>query len=108
MPLAPSAQSAPSTAPSASRENDVRPGQVLRKRSTYNDMAQPQPQRSQSLPPPQTVNRGMFSFFRFGKGSKPTVREVHVTERSKVETNQKVEQQVRPRKEPQKLSKQRR
>jgi len=106
-PLAPSAQSAPSTAPSVPRANDARPAQVLRKRGTISDMAQSQPQRSQSLPPPQTVKSGMFSFFRFGKGSKPTVREVHVTERSRVETNQ-VEQQVRPRKETQKLSKQRR
>ncbi|KAH9964243.1 hypothetical protein BC827DRAFT_1154201 [Russula dissimulans] len=107
-PLAPSALSAPSTAPSASRANDARPGQVLRKRGTYHDLPRPKSQRSQSLPPPQTVNRGVFSFFRFGKGSKPTVREVHVTERSRVETNKKAEQQVRPRKEPQKLSKQRR
>jgi len=108
MPLATSAQSAPSTAPSAPRANDARPGQVLRKRTTSGDMARPQPQRSNSLPQPQMVNRGVFSFFKFGKGSKPTVREVHVAERPKAETTQKVEQQVRPRKEPQKLSKQRR
>ena len=73
--------SAPPTVPSAaasSRLSDGRSGQLLRKRASSAAML-PRPQRSQTLPP-QTVNRGVFSLFKFGKGSKPTVREVRVTE----------------------------
>jgi hypothetical protein len=49
----------------------------------------------------------VFSFFRLGKGSKPTVREVRVTEPSKVVGMSEKGQQlrVRVREEPRKLSK---
>ncbi|KAI9461176.1 hypothetical protein F5148DRAFT_246542 [Russula earlei] len=101
-PLANSAETAPPMMPSASHSNDGRSGQVLRKRGQVGD--RPQPQRSQSLPS-ETASRGMFSFFRFGKSSKPTAREVHVTEKSKVGTSEKAERRVRIREEPRKLSK---
>lgn len=60
------------------RPSDGRSGHALRKRASLAAMP-PRPERTQTLPP-QTVNRGVFSLFRFGKGSKPTVREVRVTE----------------------------
>jgi hypothetical protein len=54
----------------------------------------------------ETVNRGVFSFFRFGKGSKPTVREVRVTEPPKAfAMGEKGQIRVRTREEPRKLSK---
>jgi hypothetical protein len=108
-PLANSAESGPLTAPSAvavSRGNAGRPGQgqVLRKRNSRVEAHRPQ--RPQSLPP-QTVKGGIFSFLKFGKGSKPTVREVRFLEPSKVGMNEKGEQRGRTREEPRKLSKRR-
>jgi hypothetical protein len=108
-PLASAPESAPPTASSAaafSRGNAGRPrqGQVLRKRNSRVDTRRPQ--RPQSLPP-QTVKGGIFSFFKFGKGSKPTVREVRFSEPPKVGMNEKGEQRGRTREEPRtrKLSK---
>jgi hypothetical protein len=108
-PLASAAESAPPTASSAaaiSRGSAGRPGQgqVLRKRNSRGDALRPQ--RPQSLPP-QTVKGGMFSFLKFGKGSKPTVREVRFSEPLKVGMNEKGEQRGRTREEPRKLSKRR-
>ncbi len=104
-PLA-NAADGPPTAPSAtmmSRGNAGRPGQVLRKRDTRSETHRPQ--RPQSLPP-QTVKGGIFSFFKFGKGSKPTVREVRFLEPSKVGMSEMGEQRGRAQ-EPRKLSKRR-
>ena len=107
-PLANSLQSAPLTAPPAaviSRGNVGRPqGQVLRKRNSRVEAHRPQ--RPQSLPP-QAVKGGIFSFFKFGKGSKPTVREVRFSEPSKVGMIEKGDQRGRTREEPRKLSKRR-
>lgn len=91
----------------SSRLSDGRSGQVLRKRASSAAMP-PRPQRSQTLPP-QTVNtRGVFSFFKFGKGSKPTVREVRVTEPPRAGMGEKGQQlRVPTREEPRKLSKRR-
>jgi hypothetical protein len=108
-PLANGVESAPPTAPPAamiSRGNAGRPGQgqVLRKR---NSRVQTQrPQRPQSLPP-QTVKGGIFSFFKFGKSSKPIVREVRFSEPPKAGMNEEGEQRGRTREEPRKLSKRR-
>lgn len=104
-PLANGVKSAPPTAPptaTISRGNAGRSGQgqVLRKR---NSRVETRPQRPQSLPP-QTVKGGIFSFFKFGKGSKPTVREVRFAEPPKAGMN---EQRGRTREEPRKLSKRR-
>jgi hypothetical protein len=112
-PLASTAQIAPQTVrsegslPSAisSRANGGRPAQLLRKRSVPGVMSRPQP--AQASAPSETVNRGVFSFFGFGKGSKPTVREVRVTEPTKRAMNEKHELPVRTREEPRKLSKRR-
>jgi len=106
-PLANGTESAPQTAPPAaaiSRGNAGRPGQgqVLRKRNSRVETHRPQ--RPQSLPP-QTVKGGILSFFKFGKGPKPTVREVRFLEPSKVGMNEKGEQRGRTREEPRKLSK---
>jgi hypothetical protein len=105
-PLADTAESPPSTLPSAafSRANTGRPGHVLRKRDTRGDMHRPQ--RRQSLPP-QPVKSGIFSMFKFGKGLKPVVREVRVTEQSKVGMSEKGQHRVSIREEPRKLSKRR-
>jgi hypothetical protein len=108
-PLANSLESTPLSAPPAaaiSRGNVGRPGQgqVLRKRNSRVETHRPQ--RPQSLPP-QTVKGGIFSLFKFGKGSKPTVREVRFSEPSKVGINEKGEQRGRTREEPRKLSKRR-
>jgi hypothetical protein len=99
-PLANATESAPSmvlSTAASSRPSDGRPGHVLRKRTTSMDMRRPQ--RA------QTVGRGAFSFFRFGKGSKPMVREVRVTEPPKVGMSEKGQVRVRTREEPRKLSK---
>jgi hypothetical protein len=104
-PLANATESAPPTAPSTApslQPVDGRPGHVLRKRTTSTDMRRPQ--RAQTLPE-HTVSRGAFSFFGFRKGSKPTVREVRVTEPSKVGMSEKGQAPVRTRDEPRKLSK---
>jgi hypothetical protein len=103
-PLADASESAPLTAPSAAPFHAGNPT-TLRKRQSG---VMPRPQRTQSLPP-QTVSRGVFSFFRFGKGSKPTVREVRVTERPKVGASdqEKGQQRVRIREPSRKLSKRR-
>ncbi|KAF8506618.1 hypothetical protein F5888DRAFT_1643866 [Russula emetica] len=110
-PLANASESAPPTPPSAaviSRGNARRSGQgqVLRKRNSRVETQRPQ--RPQSLPP-QTVKGGIFSFFKFGKGSKPTVREVRFSEPPKVGMNEQGEQRGRTREEPRtrKLSKRR-
>lgn len=108
-PLANTSQSVPPTARSAaanSRPNAGRQGQVLRKRNSRVETHRPQ--RPQSLPP-QTVKGGIFSFFKFGKGSKPVVREVRFSEPPKVGVNEKGEQRGRTREEPRtrKLSKRR-
>lgn len=108
-PLSNAAESPPPTAPpvaTISRGNAGRPGQgqVLRKRNSRVETQRPQ--RPQSLPP-QTVKGGIFSLFKFGKGSKPTVREVRFSEPSKVGMNEKGEQRGRTREEPRKLSKRR-
>jgi hypothetical protein len=106
-PLANATESAPSMALSTTaslRPTDGRPGHVLRKRTTSMDMRRPQ--RAQTLSE-QTVGRGAFSFFRFGKGSKPMVREVRVTEPPKVGMSEKGQARVRTREEPRKLSKRR-
>jgi hypothetical protein len=105
-PLSNAGESPPATAPPAatiSRGNAGRPGQgqVLRKRNSRVETQRPQ--RPQSLPP-QTVKGGIFSLFKFGKGSKPTVREVRFSEPSKVGMNEKG---GRTREEPRKLSKRR-
>jgi len=95
-PLANATESAP--------PNDGRRGQVLRKRATSANMSRPE--RPQSMPSSQAMNRGVFSFFRFGKGSKPTVREVRVTEPPKAfGMGEKGQVRVRTREEPRKLSK---
>jgi len=110
-PLASAAESAPPTAASAvaiSRGNAGRPGQgqgqVLRKRNSRVETNRPQ--RPQSMPP-QTVKGGIFSFLKFGKGSKPMVREVRFSEPPKVGMNEKSEPRGRTREEPRKLSKRR-
>ena len=109
-PLASATESAPPTASSAaaiSRGNAGRQEQVLRKRNSRADTRRPQ--RPQSLPP-QTVKGGIFSFFKFGKGStKPTVREVRFSEPPKDGMNEKGEQRGRTREETRtrKLSKRR-
>jgi len=93
----------PSVAAS-SRLSDGRSGHVLRKRAS-SAVVPPRPQRTQTLPP-QTVNRGVFSFFKFGKGSKPTVREVRVTEPPRAGMGENGQQlRVPTREEPRKLSK---
>jgi len=105
-PLANTAESAPLTLPpdaAFSRANTGRPGHILRKREARGDI---RPQRRQSLPPP-TAKGGIFSMFKFGKGSKPIVREVRVTEPSKVGMSEKVQHRVSTREEPRKLSKRR-
>jgi hypothetical protein len=109
MPLANSPESAPPTAPptaTISRGNAGRPGQaqVLRKRNSRVETHRPQ--RPQSLPP-QAVKGGIFSFFKFGKGSKPMVREVRFSEPPKVGMIERGEQRGRTREEPRKLSKRR-
>ena len=78
-----------------------RPPQMLRRRSMPGALPPPRPSK-----PPQTVSRGVLSFFGFGKGSKPTVHEVRVTEPSKHVINEKHQQlRVRAQQEPRKLSK---
>jgi len=109
MPLANATESAPPTArPAAviSRANAGQPGQaqVLRKRNSRVETHRPQ--RPQSLPPQAAVKGGIFSFFKFGKGSKPVVREVRFSEPLKVGMNEKGER-GRTREEPRKLSKRR-
>lgn len=104
-PLAATAEN-PAGRPPSSRANDGdprRPAQLLRKRSVPG--ALPPPQRHTK--PPQTVNRGVLSFFGFGKGSKPTIHEVRVTEPSKHVISEKQELRVRAHQEPRKLSKRR-
>jgi hypothetical protein len=64
------------------------------------------PQRTQSFPQ-QTVKSGIFSMFRFGKGSKPVVREVRMMEQPKVGKGEQGQPRVRIREEPRKLSKRR-
>ena len=105
-PLANAPVSAPSTAPPVAANSRGRSGQgqVLRKRNSR--VQTHQPQRPQSLPP-QTVKGGIFSFFKFGKGSKPTVREVRFSEPSKVGMIERGDQRGRTREEPRKLSKRR-
>ena len=108
-PLANATESAPPTArPAAaiSRTNTGRPGQtqVLRKRNSRVETHRPQ--RPQSLPSQTAVKGGIFSFFKFGKGSKPVVREVRFLEPLKVGMNEKGER-GRTREEPRKLSKRR-
>ena len=106
-PLANTAET-PSTPPPAaafSRANTTgRPGQVLRKRDPRGSMHRPQ--RTQSFPQ-QTVKSGIFSMFRFGKGSKPVVREVRMMEQPKVGKGEQGQPRVRIREEPRKLSKRR-
>lgn len=106
-PLANSIEGASLTAPSAatfSRPISGRPGHVLRKRNPRGDL---RPQRTHSFPQ-QTVKGGLFSLFKFGKGSKPVVREVRMTERPRSGMNEKEQHRVRTREEPRKLNKQRR
>jgi hypothetical protein len=106
-PLARTAESPSPMPPAAaafSRANTGRPGQVLRKRDPRGSMHQPQ--RTQSFPP-QTVKSGIFSMFKFGKGSKSVVREVRMMEQPKVEMSEKGQRRVRIREEPRKLSKRR-
>ena len=106
-PLANSIEGASLTVPSAatfSRPNSGRPGHVLRKRNPRGDL---RPQRTQSFPQ-QTVKGGIFSLFKFGKGSKPVVREVRVTEQLRAGLNEKGQHRIRTREEPRKLNKQRR
>lgn len=91
------------TAAAFSRANTGRAGQVLRKRNPRGDL---RPQRTQSLPP-QAVKGGIFSMFRFGKGTKPVVREVRVTERPRSGMSEKGQHRVHAREEPRKLSKRR-
>lgn len=104
-PLAASAET-PRRPPPSSRANSDggprRPPQLLRRRSVPG--ALPPPRRPSK--PPQTVSRGVLSFFGFGKGSKPTIHEVRVTEPSKHVMSEK-HQQLRARapQEPRKLSK---
>lgn len=89
--------------PASSRANGGdprRPAQLLRKRSVPG--AVPPPQRHPK--PSQTANRGVLSFLGFGKGSRPTVHEVRVTEPSKHVMS---ELRVRAHQEPRKLSKRR-
>jgi len=103
-PLANSIEGAYLTAPSAAtftRANSGRPGQVLRKRNPRGDL---RPHRTHSLPE-QTVKGGIFSLFKFGKGSKTVVREVRVTEQPRAGMNEKEQYRVRMREEPRKLSK---
>ena len=88
----------------SSRVNDGgpgRPAQLLRKRSVSG--VAPLPQRH--FKPPQTESRGMLSFFGFGKGSKPTVHQVRVTEPSKHMISEVHQLQVRGHPESRKLSK---
>jgi hypothetical protein len=73
--------------------------QLLRKRSVPAVMSH---QRTQVSTPPETVNRGILAFLGFGKGSKPTVREVRVTEPTKRGISEKQEFPVRE--EPRKLT----
>jgi hypothetical protein len=80
-----------------------RPAQLLRKRSA--PAVVPPPQRPSK--PPQTVNRGVLSFFGFGKDSKPTVHQVRVTEPSRHVISEKQQIRVRTHDEPRKLSKRR-
>jgi hypothetical protein len=106
-PLADTAENPPPTLPSAaafSRASTGRPGHVLRKRDIRGDMHRAQ--RRQSLPP-QTAKGGIFSLFKFGKGSKPIVREVRVVEPPKVGMTEKGQHRVSVREEPRKLSKRR-
>jgi hypothetical protein len=106
-PLANTAESPSPTPPPAaafSHANTGRPGQVLRKRDPRGSMHRPQ--RTQSFPQ-QTVKSGIFSMFRFGKGSKPVVREVRMMEQPKAGMGEKGQPRVRIREEPRKLSKRR-
>lgn len=84
----------------SSRTNGAR---VLRKRSVSGLMSRPKPASAPA--PSETVNRGVLSFLGFGKGSKPMVREVRVTEPTKRGMNEKQELRVRSHEEPRKLSK---
>ncbi|KAN0139748.1 hypothetical protein V8E53_002410, partial [Lactarius tabidus] len=108
-PLSNAAESPPPTAPpvaTISRGNAGRPGQgqVLHKRNSRGETQWPQ--WPQSLPS-QTVKGGIFSLFKFRKGSKPTVCEVRFSEPSKVGMNEKGEQRGHTCEEPHKLSKRR-
>jgi hypothetical protein len=84
----------------SSPPNGGRPAQLLRKRSVPAVMSQSQ--RAQVSTPSETVNRGILALFGFGKGSKPTVREVRVTEPTKRGMSEKQEFPVRE--EPRKLT----
>ncbi|KAN0124643.1 hypothetical protein V8E53_015730 [Lactarius tabidus] len=104
-PLAATAEN-PRRPPPSSRANSGgdprRPPQLLRRRSVPG--ALPPPRRPSK--PPQAVSRGVLSFFGFGKGSKPTVHEVRVTEPPKLVMSEKHQQlRVRAPQEPRKLSK---
>ncbi|KAI0308286.1 hypothetical protein B0F90DRAFT_1665120 [Multifurca ochricompacta] len=91
----------------SSRTNGGQPGHLLRKRSAPTVV--PPSQRAPAPAPPQTVNRGVLALFGFGKGSKPTVHEVRMTERPKrvINVNEKQQPRVRTQQEPRKLSKRR-
>ena len=103
-PLAATAENPRRPPPSSRANSDVgprRPPQLLRRRSVPG--AVPPPKRPSK--PPQAVSRGVLSFFGFGKGSKPTVHEVRVTEPAKHVMNEKQQLRVRAHQEPRKLSK---
>ncbi|KAI9444723.1 hypothetical protein H4582DRAFT_2052985 [Lactarius indigo] len=104
-PLAASAENHAGRPPSSRvKDGDPRrPSQLLRKRSAPSVL--PPPQRHHK--PPQTVNRGVLSFLGFGKGSKPTVHQVRVTEPSKHVMSEKQQLRVPAHQEPRKLSKRR-
>ena len=102
-PLAATAET-PRRPPLSSRANSDgdprRPSQLLRRRSIPGAV----PPRQSPSKPPQTVSRGVLSFFGFGKGSKPTVH-VRVTEPPKNVMSEKQQLRVRAHQEPRKLSK---
>lgn len=104
-PLADATAEPPRRPPASSRVSSDgdprRPPQLLRRRSVPGALPPPH-----SSKPPQTVSRGVLSFFGFGKGSKPTIHEVRVTEPSKHIISEKPQQlRVRAQQEPRKLSK---
>jgi hypothetical protein len=101
LPMAGSEGSNPSAV--SSRLNVGRPVQLLRKRSVSGVMSRPQ--RTQVSAPSETVNRGIFGFFGFSKGSKPTVPEIRVTDPMKRVISEKQGLSAHTRQEPRKLSK---
>lgn len=108
-PLADASQGTFPTAPSvaaSSRTNRSRSGQSVHKGGDRPGDG-PRPQRSQTFPS-RVVSRGVFSFFRFGKSSKP-VREVRlsVTEPPMVGMSEKGQRRVRTQSESRKLRKRR-